>query len=90
MSTTRPSSRKGDAISPVSSGPGRPATMRKGRVLLNRAKAGTVRVARVTHAAWEAVGASATSLLGQPATRRLFNPGLLDRLHPPLTWRREC
>jgi hypothetical protein len=64
--------------------------LRKGRTLLTRAKAGTVQMARVTHAAWEAMGVSATGLLGQPATRRLFNPGLLDRLHPPLTWRREC
>lgn len=47
-------------------------------------------MAKVTQAAWQAVGASATHLFGPRPAERLFKPGLLDHLHTPLTWRREC
>lgn len=90
MSLTHSNSRKGAKAAPASPGTDQRLVQRKGRALLNHARAGTVRVARVTHAAWRRMGASATSLFAPKPAERLFKAGLLDQLHTPLTWRREC
>lgn len=89
MPLSRTHSRKGAKAAPAAPGTGQRLLRHKGRTLLTRAKAGTVKVVRVTHAAWRAVGHSATSLFTPKPVVRVFNPGLLDRLHAPLSWRRE-